>query len=170
MNLLEYLKSIFDYDKEEGKLYYRMNRGRCPAGSEAGTLHPNGYRYILIKGKSYRTHRLIWLLETGSWPTHNVDHLNRIKDDNRFSNLRDVPQRINTQNKSIRKDNKTGFAGVIKYRNKFGTKITLDGKQTCLGLYETPEEAHAVYLEAKRVFHEGANVNDKVDIGAWRRK
>lgn len=153
MITIDYINSILRYEPTLGKIYWRFSRGPNIIGKEAGTLHPSGYRYVRINGKDYRTHRLIWLLETGNWPEYGIDHINRIKDDNRFCNLRDIPQSLNTQNKGIREDNKTGFAGVIKVRNKFGTKVTVNGKQICLGLFDSAEEAHEAYLIGKMKYH-----------------
>ena len=44
------------------------------------------------------THRLIWALQTGEWPKQQIDHINGVKDDMRFSNLRDVSAKINHRN------------------------------------------------------------------------
>jgi hypothetical protein len=64
-------------------------------GERVGTLHKTkGYRYLAIQGKTYREQRVVFLYMTGKWPEHQVDHINRIKDDNRWANLRDVPAEI----------------------------------------------------------------------------
>lgn len=36
--------------------------------------------------------------------------------------------------------------------------ITVDGKQRHLGVYQTPELAHAAYVDAKRKFHPGCTI------------
>ena len=33
-------------------------------------------------------HHLAWLYMTGEWPEYDIKHVNGLKDDNRFSNLR----------------------------------------------------------------------------------
>jgi hypothetical protein len=37
-------------------------------------------------------------------------------------------------------------------------RIKTDGKTTCLGYFEDPSDAHAVYLAAKRKMHEGCTI------------
>lgn len=46
------------------------------------------------------------------------------------------------------KPNKTGFIGVYEHRGKYKTKKTVDGKYMYLGVFDTAEEAHMVYLNA----------------------
>lgn len=58
------------------------------------------------------TARLCWLVHTGNWPEHTVDHINRDPFDNRFCNLRDVSQELNNFNKGFYKGR------VFKYISK----------------------------------------------------
>jgi len=51
-----------------------------------------GYIIIKINRKDYQAHRLAWLYEYGNFPKQTIDHINRIKTDNRICNLRDVSQ------------------------------------------------------------------------------
>ena len=77
-----------------------------------------------------------------------IDHIDGNPSNNKLSNLRDVPHRINIQNrKSKTTRNKSGFLGVVQRGNKFAAHIHRNGKQIYLGLYETPELAHKVYKE-----------------------
>tara|TARA_R110002012_G_C11339264_1_gene578074 strand:- start:65 stop:505 length:441 start_codon:yes stop_codon:yes gene_type:complete len=78
------------------------------------TLSDNGlgYKYVALypNQKNYYIHRLIAEYYI---PNPNnlkeVDHINRIKDDNRIENLRWVTRKENENNKGIQKRNKTGF-------------------------------------------------------------
>lgn len=90
--------SRLGYDPVTGRLWWKVpkrghNIGRC-----AGATDNKGYINIGIDGTRYKAHRLIWLIETGSFPDKSVpiDHINMIKDDNRFCNLRLA---TNSQNK-----------------------------------------------------------------------
>ena len=47
----------------------------------------------------YRSH-IVWLLHTGDWPEHTIDHINRDQGDDRVCNLRDVTQSENNYNRS----------------------------------------------------------------------
>ena len=73
--------------------------------------------------------------------------------------LRDLPQRINNQNiAKARAHNTTKHLGVKKNNDKWGARIGLDGKSFWLGTFDTPELAHAAYLEAKRRLHAGCTI------------
>ena len=97
----DYLKHILNYEKETGKFYWKIAKSsKTIIGKEAGTLHPNGYIYIRIDGFGFRAHRLAWFYVNKKWPTLEIDHINRIKTDNRIDNLRDVTSKENQNNKS----------------------------------------------------------------------
>lgn len=54
-----------------------------------GCLNGHGYRYVQLRGKNYMVHRLIaetFIPNHENKPT--VDHINRIREDNRVCNLR----------------------------------------------------------------------------------
>lgn len=82
-----------------------------------------------------------------------VDHINGNIHDNRKENLRFVTKQQNTTNRSIHKNNKTGFKGVTIARKKYRARIRLYGTVIHLGVYETPEQAHAAYCEASKKYH-----------------
>lgn len=102
-------------------------------------------------------HRMIVCAPKGSM----VDHINGDPLDNRRTNLRIVDARGNAHNqRKAHRNSKTGFLGVdhlpSKYPNRpYRAQIKVGGKKLHLGQFETPEAAHAAYVEAKRVLHEG---------------
>lgn len=109
----ERVRELFDYDELTGDLIrIAKKKGSKGVGSIAGCLGKRGYCYVAIDGKSYRTHRIIWLWHYGYTPENNLDHINRVKTDNRIENLREVNQSENLRNTVIRSDNKTGVKGV----------------------------------------------------------
>lgn len=60
-----------------------------PARWTKGSKTSQGYRRVTIDKKEYRVHRLMaetFLVNTENKPT--VDHINRVRDDNRLVNLR----------------------------------------------------------------------------------
>jgi calcineurin-like phosphoesterase family protein len=88
-----------------------------------------------------------------------IDHINGIKTDNRIENLRNVSQRCNIENVlKPRKHNKSKVLGVRKSKYGFYSSLAHDKKTIYLGHYKTAEEAHNVYLEAKRQLHEGCTI------------
>jgi hypothetical protein len=114
----------------------------------------------MIDGHLISCHRLAWLYMTGSLPTHQIDHIDGDRKNNRWTNLRDVTTSVNQQNRRTpRSDNSCGLIGVTREKNnRFTASIRFEGKQRRLGTFATPEEAHSVYVEAKRRVHEGCTL------------
>ena len=161
----EQLREILHYDKETGVFTWRVNRGGRfgVAGQTAGCIGKNGRRRILTAGKANLAHRLAWLYVYGQWPTNHIDHINGNPDDNRIVNLRDVPRSTNLQNqRKAQVSNKScGMLGVSKNgppRNPWRAQIRFNGTTKYLGIFPTPELAHAAYIEAKRRLHPGCTI------------
>ena len=116
-------------------------------GERVGTVHKTkGYRYLTLLGKTYREQRVAFLYMTGRWPEHQVDHINNVKNDNRWCNLRDVSAAVNCQNRRMYVTNKSGYKGVVWNKNteKWQVLCRANGKQHYVGLYENKEEAAEV--------------------------
>jgi hypothetical protein len=143
-NLLQY---------KDGKLFWvKAPSKRIAAGSQAGTLRPTGYRQIKILGKNYLEHHLVWYLHTGLWPTSDIDHVNRKRDDNRIENLREVSRQFNSFNNAAK-----GFC-FDKHKKKYSAYIRIDGKLKNLGRYDTAEKAKNAYeKEKEKWFAENKN-------------
>ena len=157
----EQLKATFDYDAETGVFLWKIRPSRAvKAGDVAGCTEKRiGYITIGIEGRIYKAHRLAWLYTHGEWPKGLIDHINGNKADNRICNLRDVFADGNSQN--VRKPNvrnKSGFMGVIWFQNKWRASMSVNGQSKWLGDYSTPQEAHQVYLEAKRKYHAACTI------------
>jgi hypothetical protein len=157
----ERLRELLAYEPGTGLFTWRVDR--ClnrivKAGMVAGSTHTTyGYVYIGVDGRNYRAHRLAWLYVHGAWPEHEIDHINGLPADNRIVNLRDVTSSANKQNlRRAKSSNKSsGLLGVQKKRNRWYAHITVRGRQRHIGVFDTPELAHAAYLFAKRQSHEG---------------
>lgn len=148
-----------NYDPETGKLTWKFLHNSLRIGEEAKSLDVSGYIQVNLCGTMVKGHRLAWLIHYGEWPTGDVDHLNGIRNDNRIANLRDVPNAINCQNKrSALPTSKTGLLGVVKRGNRYQANIHANRKKKFLGSFDTPEEAHAAYVQAKRSMHEGCTL------------
>ena len=122
----------------------------------AGWTTYDGYRALKINlgivGEciTILEHRAIWFMCTGFPPKNEIDHINRIRDDNRISNLRDVTASVNSQNKGLYKNNKSGHVGVT-YRqdsNKWRATMSVNGKRKTIGCFNNMEDAIAAKLKA----------------------
>jgi|GEM_PF-5583807 len=71
---------------------------RSDRKNSLGSKDKDGYIILKIKGKQFKYHRVVWLVVTGDFPNNEIDHINRIRDDNRFENLRDTCRFENTRN------------------------------------------------------------------------
>lgn len=162
-----YLRECFNYDLESGELSWRrrpLQHFRSHAASQswntenaghiAGWKHNAGYRAVCLNWRKFLVHRIIWKMMTGKDPDRQIDHINGISEDNRWSNLRLASNQQNLQNHGARRDSKTGVKGVQRLpHGSFRAQIRVNGKIAHLGCFGTPEAAHAAYCEAARRLH-----------------
>ena len=142
----ETVKKLFHYDAESGMLLWRNGNGRnVKAWQEAKALSNQGYYTVKINGTSYRVHRIVWLYVYGSFPKEDIDHKNRIRNDNRLCNLRSVSRADNCQNISLPSHNKSGHIGVswIKSHNAWTVFIKVNKKNKWLGYFKDLDKAIA---------------------------
>ncbi len=124
------------------------------AGKIAGYLS-DAYHSIRIKNRLVGAHRLAWLYMTGEWPEAEVDHRDLNKSNNSWENLRSAQHIENSRNGPMKSSNKSGFKGVHlhKQSGRYRARIQHEGKSISLGLYPTPEDAHAAYVVGADRFH-----------------
>lgn len=159
----ERLRALLVLDDSTGIFRWRVDRSiKTRAGDVAGTRGRNGRHLIKVDSFVYTRANLVWLYVTGAWPKHEIDHINSVRDDDRFSNLRDVDRTTNQQNmrSAFRNNKSTGLLGVSTEGRpgKFFARIRANGKSFRLGCYSTAEEAHQVYVDAKRRLHKGCTL------------
>jgi hypothetical protein len=146
------------YDPETGAFIWvhKMGRwGRIPAGSRATSADSHGYEYVHVGKVNYRAHRLAWLVMTGVFPTLHIDHINGVRNDNRWCNLREATRSQQQQNHKINVRNTSGYTGVTLTRSgSYAARINVQGKAYCLGSYKTKEEARDAYAKAKFELHD----------------
>ena len=146
---LEELKQRLNYDPDTGIFTWLDSRSNvAPKGTRAGCVNKiSGYRQIRINRQTFREHRLAWLLSYDEWPKDQIDHINRIKADNRLCNLRDVTTSGNSQNKASK------GCTFDKNMNKWKAYIGVQNVKKHLGYFNTEEEAEIAYQEAKKHLH-----------------
>lgn len=138
------LKQLINYDPETG-VFTRPN------GAIAGTDDGQGYIQISLNNKKYRAHRLAWLYMTGQWPNI-IDHINKNRADNRWSNLREVTPRESNLNRKTFKTNKSGVKGVSwsKQHSCWQATVRINGKLYHLGFYTNIALAAAARYAAEQ--------------------
>lgn len=154
MLIFDDVNDVLRYDQLTGSLWWKKpGKGRV-LSRPAGTLAPNGYRYVRVGGTLELEHRVAWLLMNGEWPDDEIDHENTDSADNRWTNLRPADSSRNKCNTGISSRNTTGFKGVSRTENsRWRASIALNGKSQSLGRFDTPEAAHAAYRQAAERLH-----------------
>jgi len=150
------LQSKLHYDPETGIFTWIKSTGSVKANKIAGYLTTQNYLRIKIFDKNYLAHRLAWLYVYGYFPKEFIDHINGIRNDNSINNLREASMTQNNQNRHVAsKNNKTKLIGATlhKHSKKYCASIKANYIKYYLGYFDTAEEAHQAYLNAKKIYH-----------------
>ena len=132
----ERLHELFTYEADTG-IFTRKSTGKI-----ATSLH-NGYVRIGIDYEEYRAHRLAYLYMTGEFPVGIIDHINHVKTDNRWCNLREVTAQENSRNLSLYQSNSSNTTGVYWHHRdqQWVSFIYIDGKKKHLGCFREKDNA-----------------------------
>jgi len=135
---------------EDGRLFWQVNRKRHLIGSEAGAWQGTGYRQVMVDGRRYLAHRIVFAIVHGRWPVKQIDHINGITSDNRPENLREATVQENSHNTKAHSDGTSGIKGVCwsKAAGKWKVRIMISGKNRFLGYFDDLELAAAAYASA----------------------
>ena len=126
----------YTYNSNNGEIYN-------PKGKVITAKSKHGYIYLKIKRKfNVFGHHFAWYMTYGNVDFEMLDHINRDRTDNRISNLRIVDNQINCTNQYGK--------GYSKCGDKWKAYIKINYKQKHLGLFNTEQEAHNAYIEAKK--------------------
>jgi hypothetical protein len=148
------LKEYLDYNPITGLFTWKIAKGaRANIGDLAGHKNKDGYIRIIIDKKGYKAHRLAWFYVHGKWPTLLIDHINRIRDDNRICNLREASAELNAQNRKKRINKNTTGTRYNKSRKKWHAVFYVGCN------YKTQEEAIKEYLIAKKLYEDYKKIN-----------
>lgn len=94
------LKKHLRYDPDSGQFSLRIATKRCAVGHVFGAKYPDSYVSVTVAGALYRANRAAWVYMTGKQPDV-VDHINGIRHDNRWANLRDGSASDNARNQPM---------------------------------------------------------------------
>ena len=135
----ELLKEYLIYDPDTGIFTWIKGSQK---EKQAGTLTDRGYRRIRFKRKCYLAHRLAFLYMTGKFPDDTVDHIDRNRDNNAWSNLRSISLADNV----LRRPG----LGIRKGPKRWIAKIQIRNERIYLGTFDCPLIAGLAYLDAKQ--------------------
>lgn len=142
------VRALLEYNSSTDELRWKPRT--------AGNINSEGYVCVGINGSTYKAHRLIWLMVTGTWPSAEVDHRDLNRSNNRWNNLRACTKSQNGANRAKYKSkNYSGFKGVSwsKKNKKWVAQIKHQGIVYTLGYFTDPENAAQIYKEAAEKFH-----------------
>jgi hypothetical protein len=165
---IDFLRECFEH-RPDGALVWRHRpahhfadakhqkavNARC-AGKKLSRKNADGYCVASVKhgGRqhSFLVARIVWALHVGRWPEGQIDHINRIRDDNRIANLRDVAPKVNASNRGVPRLGTTrarnGHRGVQLKGKRFSARIVVNRKLHYLGMFPTAQEAGAAFNRA----------------------
>jgi hypothetical protein len=143
-------RQVLNYERDTGVFRWLSGGPGRSAGSIAGYLSADGYWRVKINYRKYSAGRVAWLMVTGEWPTHQIDHINGNRSDNRWINLREATQSQNGANRSVTGSKSTPIKGVYRKGRGWESSIQKDGQYKYLGRFRTIEDARAAYERASR--------------------
>ena len=170
---IERIKSSIDYDPETGELRWKRREAQTRgdaifngkfAGKIAGTIGPDGYRYICFSfGRSKNVimaaQRIAMAITLGRLLESDeiADHESGDRLDNRKRNLRLTDATGNSSNGVIPSTNSSGFKGA-HLTSKRGSKkwvanISVGNKSKHLGYFHTAKEAARAYDSAATTYY-----------------
>lgn len=137
----ENVSEYFEYDPDTGvviRLKTDNNAFSENVGQPVGFINSFGYLQVTHAGYSWRLHRIIWYLMTGEDPgTASIDHIDRNRSNNCWSNLRLADSR--TQALNVGSPGFFAEGGVLRVR--YGNR----GNSESLGKFICPLLARIVY-------------------------
>jgi hypothetical protein len=151
----EQAHTLFTY--KDGHLYWKVDRRNCSRGSLAGSREPKGYWRIGYEGKSYKAHRVIWVMH-GNHPVPVLDHIDGDRLNNKIENLRAASFGENNLNSKLQKRNTYGVKGLRWFagRNKWIGVIRHKGKQYYTKGFSSEDKDECIRaLKALREFLHG---------------
>lgn len=143
----------------EGKIerFWKANKTKPDRWKEIKGYKNQGYLrfdlYLTSGRRQVSVHRLVYYAYNQDWDVWDtsldnlIDHKDRNRTNNKIGNLQRVTQQQNQFNREAK-----GYT-FRETTGKYQAEIKIDGKHINLGSYDTPEEAHEAYLDAKKEHH-----------------
>lgn len=136
----ERLKELLDYNPDTGVWQWlKPTNSAVEAGFIAGTIASDGYRKIGVGNTYYMSSRLAFFYMTGHWPKGHMDHINRVRSDDRWANLREATVSDNNANRKKQSNNTSGYRGVSwdHWQGKWDVRVN----RTHIGWFDSLDDA-----------------------------
>lgn len=152
---LSRLKELLDYNPDTGVFRWKKSvNSKTYDGLIPARKDKDGYLMVMVDSRNYRQHRLAWFYMTGLWPEKHLDHKNGVRDDNRFSNLRECDEQNNNRNRGLSRLNTSGVSGVSFQQGKWVVRIRLNKFiRGFFGYYDDIELAELVANSVRDKYH-----------------
>lgn len=130
---------FFEY--RNGALFWKVSRrGPVKLGDEVKSVDGKGYIRVMLDGKFYLAHRVIYEIHNGCIPDGmQIDHIDGNRRNNSIENLRASTSSLNQRNKSKQRNNKSGVTGVFLKKSTGKWVAKLCG--STLGYFESFDDA-----------------------------
>jgi len=147
----EELLDLFEY--KDGNLYWKKPRKGTLKNKKAGYLSIK-YIVVMINGKNYMLHRLVFLMFNGYLPEL-IDHKDGNPLNNRVENLREASKSENSCNAKARSTNSTNIKNVVfvKEKKKYKVQISKDSKYIFIGYFDNIKLAEVAAIKARQKYH-----------------
>jgi hypothetical protein len=161
-------RKLLVYNKKLGVLFWKSSRGSVKAGTVAGTKYVRKHNYVRVLGTLYKTHRVIWLIVHGKWPSKDLDHMNGLGGNNELINLREATKVENGRNQKVSTRNTSGYTGVAycKTNLRWRAYIAIARKQISLGHYKTRKEAIKARIEGENSYY--SNFSRRISLDTYK--
>ena len=163
---LQGVKDTFHYRPDSGMMYYKVDRGCKKVGDIAGSTNTRGYKRVKFSGKHYAYHHVCWFLHYGTWPDHNIDHIDRDPLNNVIGNLREAT--LSQQQSNAKGWGYCKYKGVCyrEHNSSWMAYINKDGVRYNLGYFSSDyEAAKVVDAKARELYGGYAYQNLKPELG-----
>lgn len=168
------------YHHSTGLFTWRVDVSKdAKVGVVAGYIDKgHGYVKIRVRRRQYAAHRLAWFYMTREYPLLPIDHINGVRHDNSWLNLRLATSAENAQNQRMgRTKSLTGVLGIFVVNGNFegphpwGVNLMIGGVQKYLGCFRTLREAIVARLDGEQRYFKNAPVRcaDELLIAAMGR-
>jgi len=165
----EKLKELLHYDPDTGVFTWKerpLSMFKCErdfnrwnsayAGKEAGDIkyeknrNRPSWKRIRFLNCEFSALTLAYFYMAGIWPIERLDCIDGDYTNLKFKNIRECTW-TDSRYKTVTPKGKNKLIGVqLRKSGKYEANITVKRKTIYLGSFNTPEEAHAAYVEAKR--------------------